>query len=265
MSKGIDQYKFGRKNNWRRQVWNEIKRRVKDRKNARILYLAGPQNADVTVAVSKGFDAANMIAVEADEVRAKALRSMGVNCVPADLNDVCFSWPSKHKVDVVVADFCQGLVGSTASIMNAMQRYPFQDAKLLVNMQRGRDAWSNPIRKSMQNIPHRGKQWWMLQVISFAPIDIQNKGGEDSAAAKKARMEMEDIFRPWYATYKGNRVYMDSVLVSMPWHLSSNEDKKKRHIAQLGWENQEIKKKCIAAVAVQTRVKNNRKSNGAAA
>jgi hypothetical protein len=46
-------YRFGRKNNWRRTVWNELIRRVIN-PDGIVLYLGGRENYDRELLLSKG-------------------------------------------------------------------------------------------------------------------------------------------------------------------------------------------------------------------
>jgi hypothetical protein len=58
-------YDVGRKNHWRRTIWNEILRRTagQEKQNV-VLYLAGPQDLDRTVALQKGVPDQNLVAID---------------------------------------------------------------------------------------------------------------------------------------------------------------------------------------------------------
>lgn len=65
MNTGIENYNFDEKNKWRIWNWNRIRERLTCKpRDALVLYLAGPQDLDRAVAMRKGFDPLNMIAVE---------------------------------------------------------------------------------------------------------------------------------------------------------------------------------------------------------
>jgi len=97
-------YRFGNKAQWRRTVWNEIARRVPDRKNAVVLYLAGPENYDKAEAVRRGFDSRNLIAVERNISIATKLRKEGQLCVVGDFGEVLLNWPVQLPISVAFAD-----------------------------------------------------------------------------------------------------------------------------------------------------------------
>ena len=67
-------YKNGRKNNWRRTVFNQVSARVSAR-DAIVVYLPGPQDLDRQVLCEKGFSPNNLIAVDKDRNVVASLRS----------------------------------------------------------------------------------------------------------------------------------------------------------------------------------------------
>jgi hypothetical protein len=148
-SPGIKNYDFTEKKKWRKLVWKDIARRVNNKRKARVIYLAGEQDLDRDMALNHGFKGQNMIAVEIDKPRVKALRKKGVNTIHGNLMDVLHSWPNNHKVDVVVADFCFGFEQTSVDLYDSLATDALKDACVLINFMRGRDASSNVVRKYM--------------------------------------------------------------------------------------------------------------------
>jgi hypothetical protein len=76
-------YKFGTKANWRRWQWNRIVERLAvPVRDAVVVYLAGPEDLDRPVALSKGFRPDNLIAVDRDGDVVKQLRMNGTLSSP---------------------------------------------------------------------------------------------------------------------------------------------------------------------------------------
>lgn len=101
-------YKFGIKNNWRRQIWNEISSRIKvPKKEAIVVYLAGKEDLDRKVAIEKGFKPYNLIAIDRDKDVIDHLKSRGVLAIQGDLFDVIKGFCG--NIDVLVADMCCGV------------------------------------------------------------------------------------------------------------------------------------------------------------
>jgi hypothetical protein len=138
-------YKFGTKNNWRRTVWKELSQRTESR-SAIILYLAGQQDLDRSVAINNGFKPDNMIIIERNKQTAEALRDQGKVVIEADIIDVINSW-GKQKIDIVFGDFCVGFEPDVLALLDALDWPEFIDCAMLINLQRGRDPRSNEFRK----------------------------------------------------------------------------------------------------------------------
>jgi len=169
MSNGAQfDYCFENKTIWRRRVWDAIHHRLSVNgvrpRNAVGLYLAGEKNLDASVAAEHGFDRNNMIAVEWDGGVAEALRKDGVLTFKGNLFSAMNGWSPNVPCHFIVADFCCGLVESTAqdfaiflSINNALS-----DTIVAANFLRGRDAFSNVFRSLFaedykESAKHRGE------------------------------------------------------------------------------------------------------------
>lgn len=135
---GIENYKTGTKNNWRHQCWNEISSRVKNKRNATVLYLAAEQDLDRSVAIRRGFQANNLIAVDMRRSVVDQLREKSKIAVQGRIEHVACAWAD---VDVVYADFCCGLTADAMRAFQAMTTLPLikNECVFLFNFQRGRE------------------------------------------------------------------------------------------------------------------------------
>lgn len=149
MSAGDSQdYKFGTKNHWRRTMWNAVVQKMaENRRGCPVLYLAGPDDLDREVAISKGIANQNLIAIDRSDVNVSSVRKSKCPAINADVFQVLANWPESRFVSAVVLDLCCGLdrddLGDT---MNAFCRVPFQNSVIAVNLMRGRDGASNNMR-----------------------------------------------------------------------------------------------------------------------
>ncbi|HUT44133.1 MAG TPA: hypothetical protein VMW42_03625 [Desulfatiglandales bacterium] len=163
----IDGYKFGQKNNWRKWVWNRICERLTvPKKDAVIVYLAGIEDMDRTIACQKGFNPNNMIAVDKNKKVIQSLKEKGALHIHSDLTSALIAFGNtKTKIDVLIGDFCCGLV---YDIEELAVRFPadaigdaFNDnAVIMMNFLRGRDNGGMlEIRDTIENTSekHRGK------------------------------------------------------------------------------------------------------------
>ena len=182
MGIGLDDYKFGRKNNWRRQIWNEaivrLKKSGKQVSSCIVLYLPGVDDIDGKIAIEKGFKPWNLYAVENNPERVKLLRNKKVNVIEADFNLVLLSWNLSQKIDFVFADFCGGITTPAASLMLSLATTTglSEKAVVAINLLRGRDKW---IRESYKRYlsdvdKHRGKQWY--RIFLFVMIEMAIEG-----------------------------------------------------------------------------------------
>ena len=140
-------YRFGSKNNWRRSVWNEVLRRTNGtEKKHPILYLAGPDDLDRSIAIEKGVPPHNLIAIDRDRSNVKSVRRNKGIAIEADVLDLLWSWPDTQTVAAVMLDFCCGFTRDVIGTYDAMARRPFFKAPLMINLMRGRDADTNSFR-----------------------------------------------------------------------------------------------------------------------
>jgi hypothetical protein len=135
---GIANYKTGTKNNWRRRVWNEVSSRIDDKRSSKVIYLAGAQDLDRAVAVSKGFSASNMVAVDSERSVVESLRKCGKVAMQSRLSEAVAAFGG---ADVVLADFCCGLTSEVfkTAISAILLADTSKDFVLVANLQRGRE------------------------------------------------------------------------------------------------------------------------------
>ena len=128
------------KKHWRKTVWNEIARRVPNRKDALVLYLPGSTDLDRPVATDskRGFHDANLIAVDRDDTVATYLRKKGRTVINNDLVSVMYNWPEKHPVSVIFADLQCGMIPYVWELLEAYaENSAFDGTVLAINLMRG--------------------------------------------------------------------------------------------------------------------------------
>jgi hypothetical protein len=109
-------------------------------KDAIVIYLAGREDLDRPIAISKGFKPHNLFAVERDKCVVRALRGSGVLTVSGDLINALDSWTGPGHV--IFADLCSGLSTSFCSLLAALVHKPhFRRSVIAVNLMRGRDPF----------------------------------------------------------------------------------------------------------------------------
>jgi hypothetical protein len=200
-------YRFGQKNNWRRTVWNEVLRRTDGReKTEPLLYLAGPQDIDRAIGVSKGVPPQNLIAIDTNSQNVQLVRDARAPAVCGDVVDVLWSWPEHKSVCAVLLDFCSGVTWDVAGVYDAFARKPLRNAVVLVNFMRGRDQWSNQTRTLLtdcglltplwkqgrhgepelvlDDTKHRGYQFLLFHALDT----LMSASGWGSAAAEDGKM-----------------------------------------------------------------------------
>lgn len=257
-------YKFGQKNHWRRTVWNEVLRRTAGREYTEpILYLAGPQDLDRAIALDKGVPGQNLIAVDRDQKNIASVRAAKYPVIYGDIEDVIASWPISRPVCAVLLDFCAGFVQPTVDVYDLLERKPFRESVVMINMQRGRDSYSNVIREEfigngedvfpwMQSVArwgygscgpaeglpdtHRGLQWLTYHALDAAKVNEREltdaaqttpgyqPGYEDALLLMFAGNYFK-FADPVFYSYKSGVLTFDSVVCTNPLRLLSHAAK----------------------------------------
>jgi hypothetical protein len=225
-------YKFGQKNNWRRQIWNEISRRITDRKNALVLYLAGEQDLDRKIAVEHGFRSDNLIIIERDRNVCEKLRDEGKVVINSGLIDVLQEWPTNGPaISLIYGDFCSGLEPDIQAMFDMLEHPSFLSTVMMINLLRGRDSRTNIIRslitKATGEEKHRGRlivAWAALELLNVAMRGheaVYRQRGEGYELSLRTPKDSEMyiferlllIYQPSYFSYKSGPLVMDSVIV----------------------------------------------------
>lgn len=120
-------------------------------KHEPILYLAGPEDNDRKIAIEKGVPSQNLIAIDRDKRNVENVRATKNPAICSDGLDVLWSWPDDRPVAAVMLDLCGGLTRDVVSIYDVFQRAPLRRAVVMINLQRGRDAFFNDKRDMLQN------------------------------------------------------------------------------------------------------------------
>jgi len=166
-------YKFGNKNNWRRTVWNIAAKHIPKKKNAICVYVGDENDLDRPVAIKKGFYSNNLILVNNDKKTVKKIRAQNKLAILGDINEVIGSWNNKHKISYLNLDICSGLEKNiqSNSILVLLKSVMERPGVVCINLQRGRDEYSNDLRlfykkameedkaklpKGVNNLKHRG-------------------------------------------------------------------------------------------------------------
>lgn len=224
---GIDNYNFEDKNKWRVMAWARIAARLKSinihPQEALVLYLSGEQDLDRKHALRKGFLWNNLICVDVSKEKVKKLRDDGKIAIHGDINSVLCNWTHKHKPSVIYADFCTGLDRISFNLISGLMN--LESAVVLMNLQRGRDSYSNCIRNILNDESsfigetakhyfgldidpnHRGRQFFAQMYI----LGILGKQiGRDEY--EKLAYKIINNHQPSFLSYKGNRVTMDTAI-----------------------------------------------------
>lgn len=179
MSAPATGYKFGRKNQWRRTVWNRIAERLDvPAREAIVLYLAGPDDLDAREAVRRGFQQRNLIAIDRDPEIVKDLRKGGRLAVTADFLSVMFAWKYTRPVHVIFGDFCCGIDDRFLGRLHLACRNPaFRSAAFAFNFMRGREVKSDriaAIRELMEDegysTKHRGVIYLYFHLFNMSVL-----------------------------------------------------------------------------------------------
>jgi hypothetical protein len=219
------QYKFGTKNNWRRQMWNQFRARLRNPKLAKGLYLAGPENLDLSIAVSKGFDPRNLVAVEKDQAAVEQLRASGQLVIKGDFAEVLLSWPADIPLDFVYGDFCSGLTRDLdARLGCAWHRAPFRNAVWGLNFLHGRESgvqhWLEFHKDERQVLDRHRGVIFLCNRFAIGPSEelsvVTGTTEQVREAIRESLREAHHRMMPWVRRYKSDvgNLYFDSIVVN---------------------------------------------------
>jgi hypothetical protein len=224
-------YAFGSKNHWRRTIWNEVLRRTAGaEKSQPILYLAGPEDLDRTVAMSKGVPRNNLIAIDRTSSNIAAARNNGNIAIEADINAVLWSWPDSRPICAVLLDYCGGIYQETYATFHAFARPALSNAVVMINLLRGRDAWHSKNQSELKQVAdfsrvyecfhvdekHRPAQFMVSQAVGQLTRYFELKGvfPDDDLETASARIAafITAGFKPQFYTYRSGALVFDSAV-----------------------------------------------------
>lgn len=223
---------------WRNYVWNSLGRRVGHKQSAICLYLIGPQDLDRQTAVRKGFRNENLIGVDLLAEPVYNCRKNGGLAIQADICSVLTHWPQDWPLRGIVLDLKGGLntlVNTICLSLFVSRAVQYGKTQICINLQRGRDAESNPVRSGIDKITekysakkellpkdsweiftdkvHRGKQFFVhFTTHLWRSIDENTK---QKINFLKLCM---DGMKPQFHSYRQTRFtpYMDSIIFTFP-------------------------------------------------
>jgi hypothetical protein len=273
-------YKFGTKANWRRWQWNRIVERLAvPVRDAVVVYLAGPEDLDRPVALSKGFRPDNLIAVDRDGDVVKQLRMNGTLAINATLMESVVWFPPTKQIDAVVADYMGGFSASAGVDFLRMAKTPqARRAVFAVNLMHGRESSFRETRKLLSNMIcdaggdeddklHRGlycvlflmREWFSDLTYCDGAVEILKAdlriGGP---LIKSIQSRMSDHMNPDYETYKSSQgMYYDSAVFNNPWGFGYGKDPQcekfwDSKIAELAGKSCPVRRSISAVLAHRT-------------
>lgn len=221
------EYKNGRKNNWRRALWNALKshRPNHDRPDDRvILYLPGEQDLDRKVALEKGFKSHNLIAIERNKDIVKRLRGRGVICIHSDLFSVMHGWRSDTPIFAILADTQTNFSDAALKIIALwFCGIAFRRTVLLMNLQRGRERGKagEYLHKYLEEPSandgiaknHRVMMALQTAALHYASFAAEKRNATDAQLHEWRNQLMNTVIFGTIPSYRSNKVVFDSALL----------------------------------------------------
>lgn len=264
-------FKFGTKNNWRRWAWNQIAKRVENKRQALVLYLAGEQDLDRKIAMEKGFKSDNLIIVENNPGVVKSLRGQGKNVIRADIENVLANWPLQGPaVDVVIADFCSGLGLNLNIAFGGIFMVPsLWKTTYIVNLMRGRDPFSSHFKDFLNrqaifefdDLKNRA----VLLMTWIALNALRGRWGMATGewtGFKVTRSGWDEILsylNSGFFSYRSGNLFFDSAVFNSPNRYGSDSEAleiiSRFRAKGKTWATprvEEVKKRISAALAIRT-------------
>lgn len=221
MSNGANKnYDNGRKNNWRRWEWNRIVDfLVTPPREAVVLYLAGKDDLDRQIALSRGFRNDNLIAVDRDARIVNSLRASGSLAIKGDIFSAAIEWPLDKQVNVVIPDLCSGWDLKTHTGLVACMIITAPEVVSL-NFLRGRDKQVSHAKSCFPvEEKHRGFLAYGAAVSALArEIGKKQECGFDFV--KNALIDLSSLAEN---SYKSGSQVFDSVVFRNPLAFLSIE------------------------------------------
>lgn len=212
---GLENYKFGTKNNWRRWAWNEATKRLKESgkspRNAVVAYLAGPQDIDRKIAIEKGYDNRNLIAIDNDLSVVKSIREKKCLAFHGNIEDFIDAYDYDPEIDILIVDYCCGVTYNVAMLTYSLIYHTLstKNITIIANFLRGRDKIGAHEGKKIKT-KHRGEIFFKIYTDTI--FDFLNKDNNAYDISDKIKNNCNAIFN----TYKsGEKTIMDSVILTI--------------------------------------------------
>jgi hypothetical protein len=269
MNGSTKDYKFGRKNNWRRWNWNQILHRTNGREKTEIvLYLAGPDDLDRPIAIGKGVPSRNLIAVDRVFDNVAGVRARKGYAIQADILDLLRAWPPDVQVCAVVLDLCSGLWDRErlSRLCALFMLHPsLQNAVLGCNLQRGRDAAANDVIQTLAGRPEI--RWPEIQKQFGTVVGPKHRGhvfalyrAMEAAFVMSAGCEQVypnlKLFEPAFFSYRSGVLVFDSVVMdAFTSHWESDDSGRGywKGLSKIYPKNLDVGRNIAATLATRTR------------
>ena len=224
---GLESYRFGQKNNWRRRTWNDIAGRLRalgrQPRDAVVLYLPGPDDLDRVVAKEKGFRDANLIAIDANPAVALRMGRLGKLVIRHRLEAVLDQWnPDRNPVHVIHADLCTNINRNVVMILSNAAAICRRSGGgvVMLNMLRGREAGVDGIIATQNpGDRHRGKTAFLVWSLMSSRFDNDGTPTDNGLEWFDYTPEMQrwvDLAAEecdlGAHTYRSNKSTMDSII-----------------------------------------------------
>lgn len=272
------------KQTWRGWIWNRVTERIPklERRDATILYLVGPSDLDREAALKKGYSNRNLIAVDIDQECVDRVRKAGNLAIQGRLEDILVAWPEDWPIAGILADFTCGLDKTLIAFQSSLlvcRAIKYGHTVVGVNLQRGRDPASNPMRQGLREAIEAmelniGKHWrspglWKDGILNTL-LDGKHRGKQLISnfmfhAWNSVQDHYDNIYEyakvftkicdPVFYSYRQSieMPYMDSVVFTMPQGYASEYELGVNVFKQItGRDALEVKNKIAALRAVRT-------------
>lgn len=207
-------YKHGRKNQWRRRSWREIAKRVENKKDARVLYLAGRQDLDRSVAIKKGFQPDNLFAVDNCPGVVEELRKRRCNAICGDVFDVAIA--GRDFFNVLYLDLTGGVSLKLHVFFELLILSSVVDRVVLLNLLNGRDRYSNKFKEVYKDeVKCRAElaYGFLLKLFHECVVErVSTLRFQD----QRYHDLMKEMLSPVVGVYKGKKSSFSTLVFTLP-------------------------------------------------
>lgn len=227
-------YSYGQKKVWRRWCWNRVCEKVgPHRKDKTVIYLAGPEDYDRREALQRGFKNRNIIAIDLSDENISTVRKQGGYGICDDLYHILLMWPEEWKIDVLIADFCQGISDHAGRLIHALNHCGSinHETVIWINLLRGRDPKSKEAREKWGNLmqqwsmsgnyKHRGEMWFWIFCTEM--LRMANERGRYMVTPGNIGRRVQsliDHMSPSFTSYRStSNQFFDTIIFKNPFYL----------------------------------------------